>query len=99
MSTGVYAKTAGDLIRDALRAATISGISLPVQSEDFCARRISVKRYSNELANRTDPRLGANRSIDPLEPRSNQVRVWYRSRISQITLTPLQTRRLQQLRR
>ena len=35
MSTGVYAKTAGDLIRDALRAATISGISLPVQSEDF----------------------------------------------------------------
>lgn len=35
MSTGVYAKTAGDLIRDALRAATISGILLPVQSEDF----------------------------------------------------------------
>jgi hypothetical protein len=35
MSTGVYAKTAGDLIRDALRAASISGISLPVQSEDF----------------------------------------------------------------
>ena len=35
MSTGVYAKTAGDLIRDALRAATISGISLPVQPEDF----------------------------------------------------------------
>ncbi len=35
MSTGVYAKTAGDLIRDALRAATISGIALPVQSEDF----------------------------------------------------------------
>ena len=35
MSTGVYAKTAGDLIRDALRAATISGISLPVQTEDF----------------------------------------------------------------
>lgn len=35
MSTGVYAKTAGDLIRDALRAASISGISLPVQPEDF----------------------------------------------------------------
>ena len=35
MSTGVYEKTAGDLIRDALRAATITGISLPVQPSDF----------------------------------------------------------------
>jgi hypothetical protein len=35
MSTGVYAKTAGDLIRDALRAATITGISLPVDASDF----------------------------------------------------------------
>lgn len=35
MSTSVYEKTAGDLIRDALRAATITGISLPVQSSDF----------------------------------------------------------------
>jgi len=35
MSTGVYAKTAGDLIRDALRAATISGIALPVDPTDF----------------------------------------------------------------
>ena len=35
MSTGVYAKTAGDLIRDALRAATISGISLPIEPDDF----------------------------------------------------------------
>lgn len=35
MSTGVYAKTAGDLIRDALRAATISGIALPVEPDDF----------------------------------------------------------------
>lgn len=35
MSTGVYEKTAGDLIRDALRAATITGIELPVQPSDF----------------------------------------------------------------
>lgn len=35
MSIGVYAKTAGDLIRDSLRAATISGIALPVDSTDF----------------------------------------------------------------
>ena len=35
MSTGVYAKTAGDLIRDALRAATISGIAFPVETDDF----------------------------------------------------------------
>lgn len=35
MSTGVYTKTAGDLIRDALRAANISGISLQVDDSDF----------------------------------------------------------------
>ena len=35
MSTGVYAKTAGDLIRDALRSATISGIALPVDPTDY----------------------------------------------------------------
>lgn len=35
MSTGVYQKTAGDLIRDALRAANISGIALPVDGTDF----------------------------------------------------------------
>lgn len=35
MSTGVYTKTAGDLIRDALRAASISGIQLEVDISDF----------------------------------------------------------------
>jgi hypothetical protein len=35
MSTGVYEKAAGDLIRDALRTATITGISLPVQPSDY----------------------------------------------------------------
>lgn len=35
MSTGVYTKTAGDLIRDALRAASISGIQLDVDITDF----------------------------------------------------------------
>lgn len=35
MSTGVYQKTAGDLIRDALRASNISGIALQVDETDF----------------------------------------------------------------
>lgn len=35
MSTGVLSKTAGDLIRDSLRAATISGIELPISNSDF----------------------------------------------------------------
>lgn len=35
MSTGVYNKTVGDLVRDSLRAATISGIEIPVESSDF----------------------------------------------------------------
>lgn len=35
MSTGVYAKTAGDLIRDALRDASISGGEMPIESIDF----------------------------------------------------------------
>lgn len=35
MSTGVYNKTVGDLVRDSLRAATISGIEISVESSDF----------------------------------------------------------------
>ena len=35
MSTGTHLKTAGDLIRDALRAASISGIALQVDESDF----------------------------------------------------------------
>lgn len=35
MSTGIHLKTAGDLIRDALRAANISGIELQVEEVDF----------------------------------------------------------------
>lgn len=35
MSTGVYQKTAGDLIRAALRDASITGISTIVEDEDF----------------------------------------------------------------
>lgn len=35
MSTGVYAKTAGDLVRDALRDASIVGAEIPVQAVDF----------------------------------------------------------------
>lgn len=35
MSTGVYLKTVGDLIRDSLRAATISGVEIAVEESDF----------------------------------------------------------------
>lgn len=42
MSTGVYVKTAGDIIRDALRAANISGISVPIEDEDFEQGRIAL---------------------------------------------------------
>ena len=35
MSTGVYAKTAGDLVRDALRDASIVAAEIPVQVVDF----------------------------------------------------------------
>lgn len=42
MSTGVYTKTAGDLIRDALRAANISGIALQVDETDFEQGRIAL---------------------------------------------------------
>jgi len=35
MSTGVYAKAVGDLVREALRAATITGSSMPVEESDF----------------------------------------------------------------
>lgn len=35
MSTGVYDKTAGDLINDALRAASITGAEMPVEDSDF----------------------------------------------------------------
>lgn len=35
MSTGVYEKTAGDLIREALRASTITGAEMPVEYADF----------------------------------------------------------------
>lgn len=42
MSTGVYTKTAGDLIRDALRAANISGIALQVDETDFEQGRVAL---------------------------------------------------------
>lgn len=35
MSTGVYNKTAGDLFREALRAASITGANMPVDAADF----------------------------------------------------------------
>jgi hypothetical protein len=35
MSTGVYNKTVGDLVRDSLRAASISGIEISVEASDF----------------------------------------------------------------
>lgn len=35
MSTGVYNKTAGDLINDALRTANITGTDMPVEESDF----------------------------------------------------------------
>lgn len=35
MSTGVYNKTAGDLINEALRAANITGTDMPVEASDF----------------------------------------------------------------
>lgn len=35
MSTAVYLKTAGDLINEALRAATITGSQMPVEDDDF----------------------------------------------------------------
>lgn len=35
MSTGVYDKTASDLINDALRTASITGTEMPVESSDF----------------------------------------------------------------
>lgn len=35
MSTGVFNKTVGDLVRDALRAASISGIQVSVDESDF----------------------------------------------------------------
>lgn len=35
MSTGVFNKTVGDLVRESLRSSTISGIELPVQASDF----------------------------------------------------------------
>lgn len=42
MSTGVYTKTAGDLIRDALRAANISGIALQPDETDFEQGRVAL---------------------------------------------------------
>jgi len=35
MSTGIYNKAVGDLVREALRAATITGSSMPVEDSDF----------------------------------------------------------------
>lgn len=35
MSTGVYSKTVGDLVRDSLRAAAISGIQIEADESDF----------------------------------------------------------------
>ncbi len=35
MSTGVFNKTVGDLVRDSLRASTISGIEIPEEASDF----------------------------------------------------------------
>jgi hypothetical protein len=35
MSTGVFNKTVGDLVRESLRASTISGIEIPVEASDF----------------------------------------------------------------
>jgi hypothetical protein len=40
MSTGVQVKLAGNLINEALRAATISGISVPVQAADYAQGEI-----------------------------------------------------------
>lgn len=42
MSTGVYKKTTGDLIRDALRASNISGIALEVDETDFEQARVTL---------------------------------------------------------
>lgn len=35
MSTGIYLKTAGDLVRDALRDASITGAEMPIETIDF----------------------------------------------------------------
>lgn len=68
MSTGVYAKTAGDLIRDSLRAATISGISLPVESDDFAQGEIALNDILLNLQTKKVHIWSETEAVIPLNP-------------------------------
>lgn len=68
MSTGVYAKTAGDLIRDALRAATISGISLPVESDDFTQGETALNDILMNLQTKKVHIWSLTEALIPLNP-------------------------------
>ncbi len=68
MSTGVYAKTAGDLIRDSLRAATISGIALPVDSDDFAQGETALNDILLNLQTKKVHIWSVTEAVMPLNP-------------------------------
>lgn len=68
MSTGVYAKTAGDLIRDALRAATISGVELPVQPSDFARAQDALNDILMNLQTKKVHIWSVTEALIPLNP-------------------------------
>lgn len=68
MSTGAYAKTAGDLIREALRAATISGIALQVDPADFATAHSALNDILGNLQTKQIHIWSESEALLPLNP-------------------------------
>jgi hypothetical protein len=69
MSTAIYEKTAGDLIRAALRDASIVAVGLPIQGEDWAIAESTL----NDVLSHWQARLGINlwretEAVLPLNP-------------------------------
>jgi len=72
MSTGVYTKTAGDLIRDALRVANISGIALQVDETDFEQGRVTLNDILAWLQTKQIHLWSETEAFLPLNPNQNR---------------------------
>jgi len=75
MSTGVYEKTAGDLIRDALRTATITGISMPVQPSDYAQGVTALNDVLSSLQTKQIHVWSNTEAVLPLNPNQQQYQI------------------------
>jgi hypothetical protein len=72
MSTAIHQKTAGDLIRAALRAASISGISLDVEPSDFLTGSEALNDLLSWLQTKQIHLWSETEALLPLNPNQKQ---------------------------